>query len=670
MSEIAFREDAHRRLVAQGRSILKTTLPDVDFDAHVWDLADLRKKRTGVSSRVHWTRHGTTDEPLPVHFIEAVKAAVAITMKSPTNSKFKSDAARFLWKSLEDRGVFESFRWETAIEQDMLQMEQTMLETLAKSSVNKTCGAFSALLETLHLWEVISPMKVSWVTPRPEDSERHTLAGQEKRREMLPSLEALEALGDLYRSRKELDEMDRLMLCIVGIMVATGLRIGEVLTLPRNCLFYIGNGSLGSRRYFGLRYWPEKGGDERDQDVAWIPARAGRLVLSMVREVRGITASASTQAKLIVEAQQHTGLFPLPPGFAMRLHLTCEEVARALGLAKSTSATASVRAIGILSERDVHGRQEYFVDPEDLRAYLNRRQVVTSHVTSKRRVRQRLDSALFVTHLNQLHATKGTNPLLVSPVRIQVVNDALGGRWQRANADEPGAVQRGDEFWVCLVKSIFARHGYLERDGSAIELTTHMIRHWLVTEASGGGANDALLARWQNRRHVEDLNAYKHLTTEHRVEALRRALHEGTLGGEIAEAYFNLAEDLREAFLDAQVQHVHVTDVGLCIHDFSRAPCPHHLNCLKGCSDFVTDRSDPVQNQQLVQLQMRTKDVLEAELAQAEVEGHELSENWIDEHQTVLTNLERIIQIEGEGLVRPFHGERSQFQPMEDSRRG
>lgn len=669
MSEIAFREDAHRKLVSKGRAILKTSLPDVDFDAHVWDLAALKKKKTGVSSRAYWTRHGTTDEPLPAHFIEAVKAAVAITMKSPTNSKFKADAARFLWKSLEKRGVSGSFRWETATEQDMLQMEQTMLKTLKNSSVNKTCGAFSALLETLHLWGVISPMKVSWVTPRPEDSERHTLAGQEKRREMLPSLAALEALGELYSSKKALEPKDRVVLCIVGIMVATGLRIGEVLTLPRNCLFYIGNGSAGSPRVFGLRYWPEKGGDERDQDVAWIPRMTGRLVLSLVQELRGITASASARAKLIVEAGQGTGLFPLPPEFTMKRRLTVDQVAEAFGQPRSTVMN-SLRQAGIRRERRVDGKREHFVEPEDLRELLTVKQKDTVHVTSRGRVRQRLDEALLVIHENQLHSTQGMNTLVVKPISIQFMNDALGGRWERAKSDEPEVVQRGDEFWSCVIESIFARHGYLERDGSPIELTTHMIRHWLVTEASGGGANDALLARWQNRRHVEDLNAYKHLTTEHRVEALRRALHEGTLGGEIAEVYFNLAEDHRDAFLDAQVQHVHVTDVGLCIHDFSLSPCPHHLNCLKGCSDFVTDRSDPVQNQQLVQLQMRTKDVLEVELAQAEAEGHELSENWIDEHQTVLANLERIIQTEGKGLVRPFHGEKSHFQPMEDSRRG
>ena len=668
MSEITFRQQAELDLVEEGRAVLAGRLPDVDFDTHVWDLAALKKK-TGVSSRVYWTRHGTTDEPLPAHFIEPVKAAIALDLKSPTNTKFKADAARFLWRSLEERGVAEDFRWETATVQDMLQMEQTMRANIAASSTNKTCGAFNKVLQALTNAGVIPPMKVSWTTPRPQDTERYTLAGQEKRMELLPSIEALEALAEMYRE-KVTDRADRLILCVVALMVATGLRIGEVLTLPRDCLFYIGNGSPDKPRSFGLRFWPEKGGDERDLETRWIPRSAARLVVSAVREVRRLTASASARANEVVAAEETTGVFPLPVHLTMRARLSCEEVATSLGFAFTGTGAPEVRRMGIRSERIMDGEREFFVEPEDLRAYLAGRQADTAHVTPDGKVRQRLDKALFVVHANQFHAQRGTNPLLVSGIRIGAINAALTGRWANAEPDHPEAVERNGRWVRPTVQTLFARYGYTERDGSPIELTTHQFRHWITTQASSGQAEDPVIVRWQNRRHAEELNAYKHLTTEQRVEMLRRALDAGNLGGELAEIYFNLAEDLRDAFLEAQVQHVHVTDVGLCVHDFSVSPCPHHLNCLKGCGDYVTDRSDPVQRQQLVQLEVRTRKVVEAELEQAAETGEEVSENWIDEHETVLQNLERINSMEPGGLVRPFESSPSRFTPLEEVKDG
>jgi hypothetical protein len=669
MREIAFRQQAELDLVEDGRAVLAGRLPDVAFDAPMWDLAALKKKKTGVSSRAYWTRHGTTDEPLPPHFIEPVKAAVALDLKSPTNTKFKADAARFLWRSLEERDVASKFRWETATVQDMLQMEQTMRANIAASSTNKSCGAWNKVLQTLTNAGVIPPMKVNWVTPRPQDSERYTLAGREERMQLLLSIEALEALAEMYRG-KVTAPADRLVLCVIALMVATGLRIGEVLTLPRDCLFYIGNGTPDKPRSFGLRFWPEKGGDERDMETRWIPRSAARLVVSAVREARRVTASASARAKEIVEAERTTGVFPLPGRFSMRKRLSCEEVARSLGFSFTGSGASEVKYTGVRSERVIDGKKEFFVAPEDLRQYLAGRQKDTTHVASDGKVRQRFDESLFVVHVNQLHPGKGTNPLLVEGLGIQAVNDALMGRWATAEPDHPEAMERDGKWMRPLIRSLFDRCGYTERDGSPIEITTHQFRHWVTTQASAGQAEDAVIVRWQNRRHAEELNAYKHLTTEQRVEMLRRALDAGNLGGELAEVYFNLAEDLRDAFLEAQVQHVHVTDVGLCVHDFSVSPCPHHLNCLKGCGDYVTDRSDPVQRQQLVQLEIRTRKVVEAELEQADEEGEEVSENWIDEHRTVLANLQKINAMEPGGLVRPFGDSPSRFSPIEEVRGG
>jgi len=81
------------------------------------------------------------------------------------------------------------------------------------------------------------------------------------------------------------------------------------------------------------------------------------------------------------------------------------------------------------------------------------------------------------------------------------------------------------------------------------------------------------------REQVGDLEAYKHLTPGERLETLKAALKNGRVKGQIAEMYFSLKEDVRDVFLENQLQAVHVTPLGLCVHDFKVTPCPKFLNC-------------------------------------------------------------------------------------------
>jgi hypothetical protein len=135
----------------------------------------------------------------------------------------------------------------------------------------------------------------------------------------------------------------------------------------------------------------------------------------------------------------------------------------------------------------------------------------------------------------------------------------------------------------------------------------------------------------------------------------------------MADMYFSIEEDLREEWLHDQVQHVHVTDLGLCTHDFSLEPCPHHINCVKGCKHFVHDTGDEKQREQLKQLQMRTEKCLEEEKALAEEMGDPISENWVTDYERVIENIETVLEAdpeEGTQLVRPFEDGESKYSPL------
>ncbi|MEX2571761.1 MAG: hypothetical protein WD737_10730 [Gemmatimonadota bacterium] len=114
----------------------------------------------------------------------------------------------------------------------------------------------------------------------------------------------------------------------------------------------------------------------------------------------------------------------------------------------------------------------------------------------------------------------------------------------------------------------------------------------MTTKAVEAGAPDDVIARWQGREQAGDLSFYKHLTREQKLSELKTALSASRLKGDFAKVYFALHEDVRDIWLEDQLQAVHVTPLGLCIHDFTISPCPHALNCLRGCSDYVYDSKD------------------------------------------------------------------------------
>src|SRR5437773_2346769 len=80
------------------------------------------------------------------------------------------------------------------------------------------------------------------------------------------------------------------------------------------------------------------------------------------------------------------------------------------------------------------------------------------------------------------------------------------------------------------------------------------------------------------------------LTVMQRLRWVKDGIREGKLAGPQSSFYFGLPHAQRDSYLDGEIQAVHVTPLGLCLHDFAVTPCPYHLNCVRGCSDYLRTR--------------------------------------------------------------------------------
>jgi hypothetical protein len=568
-----------------------------------------------------------------------------------------------LWEHLRKKMDTPSpFCWERLTEGDLRGMETEMRDTWANSTTYKTCTAWGRVLDILSTASVIRPVDIQWQTSRPEDSERYTLDGREKREEeYLPSDRSIEAIAHIYSSDElDLDPSDRLLSCVTALLTATGLRVREILTLPADPL----SKSIrdGETRWH-LRYWPEKTGrTSREKDLLHLTERPASLVGEAIEEVQKITSDARQRAEVLEETPGRAPIEDVSPDDL----LTTEEVQDLLDLSTG-SATARVRRTGIpILERDQEGykRPEYLCRGSEIEEYLLERQGELWTVNPGGGEKQLLSESLFVVNVNFFHGTRSVKTLLVDSVTTQHVSDFLNGRWTSCDPDHEEAEQRNGRWMRCVVQSVFRRLGLREKDGSEIEMTSHQFRHWLTTNLVDSGVPDGIIARWQNRSHDGDISAYKHVTRTDRLREVKDAIESGRMEGDVADMYFAMASDVRDAWLDSYLQQIHVTHMGLCTHDFSSSPCPHHLQCLNGCEDFLFDPADEKQRENVEQIVEGTREAIQfAE----EQEGD--NTQWMQHQQKVLSNgLEVLDSTKGaeSDYAQPFEGQGSNFQPFDD----
>jgi hypothetical protein len=133
--------------------------------------------------------------------------------------------------------------------------------------------------------------------------------------------------------------------------------------------------------------------------------------------------------------------------------------------------------------------------------------------------------------------------------------------------------------------------------------------------------------------------------------------------------YFSLADDVKDLFLEGRLAAIHVTHMGLCLHDFTLSPCKFKLACLsgRGCPEYAFDPSDTKQRTNLVQLVGRTKTALTQATAKAKTTDPALAESWVEDAQSTIVNAERVLSSVPAGensLVRPFVGQPTKFQAI------
>jgi len=99
----------------------------------------------------------------------------------------------------------------------------------------------------------------------------------------------------------------------------------------------------------------------------------------------------------------------------------------------------------------------------------------------------------------------------------------------------------------------------------------------------------------------------------------------------------------RDEYAILKIRTAHLTEFGVCIHDFAMTPCQLHRDCMS-CTEQVCMKGDKKRNDNIRYLRDKTKKLLE-NAKQALENDYYGSNKWVKHHKATLDRLNQICEI-------------------------
>ena len=460
---------------------------------------------------------------------------------------------------------------------------------------------------------------------RPAGTEgRLDAAARQRREEKLPTEASLDALATL--ANQVTADVDILRIRVIELLVCGGWRINELLSIPADCeveerAYRDGEPVLDDRgdpvvRY-GIRYWGEKGAPPAPK---WIATPLVDVAKRAVADIRRITQPTRDAAAFIARHPWGVMTPGLDGGDPSDL-IESRDVGKLVGLPHRSSGLQWCRnwEVPLVQEG-----QALCASRRDIAAAI-RRDAPSVPPDSP----LRLDEHLFLVPQNFTHPGRAAIRGSVRFLTDGMVSGFIAGK--------EGA------------PSVFERFNMVEDDGTAIRMNTHQFRHWLNTLAQAGGMSQMEIARWSGRKDVRQNAAYDHVSGAELAAKVRKLVERGEIRGPLADAHERLPPQDRAAFREAQIATAHVTEIGMCLHDWSLLPCAKHGDCA-GCGEHVVSKGDASQREAAERMLAETRVLLEAASSEAE-EGTYGAPRWVAAHQRTMAGLEAIVAVHQDDAI-------------------
>lgn len=433
-----------------------------------------------------------------------------------------------------------------------------------------------------------------------------------RREKMLPSDEALSALAEIFANNPT-DPRDIFTTATFVMTMCAPSRISEILVLPNDCEIEEVD-SKGKLRY-GWRFYSGKG---YGANIKWVPTEMVGVAKEAIKRIQLLTEESRNLAKWIEKNPEKFYRHAQCPDVEDDYPLTSKQACQSLGLAYDSDASArsALHGMGIPynnGENTLNSLCQYA---------LSRQPKGFPWLSKIKKIKY--SNALFCMQ-RKLLATRSTSHVILWSPTNNVFNNDLSPK--KGNEDR---------------QTIFDRYGYKEADGSRIKLTSKQARHLLNTIAQRGGLSQLEIASWSGRADPKQNRVYNHMS-EYEMVAKAEALNTSvSLFGPDGDVEKHLPISIQE-FNTLEKGAVHVTEFGVCVHDFTMTPCEKYRDCIN-CHEQVCIKGD---KEKLIRIKTRLAEV-KKQFQEAEIaldQGLAGADRWYEYHKNTLKHLLELVSI-------------------------
>jgi hypothetical protein len=584
------------------------------FDKNVWDLGYFKgqnKVNRVVFSTIEASSENKPDPSLPHPFLDFAKATIiylhdkrAVTSQGPRIAALRCLEAALRESSKGSRP--------TAVDEMVLDSAVELAQKQVSPSVAyRIAGQLELMAEFMRAKGFIT-LRQRWthgVNKPQELGSRISKEALTARQEKLPSAAPLRALGAVFY--EAIEPADILVSSNTGLMLCAPERINELLRLRRNCLVE-GNGEY--RRKLGLRWSGSKG---FENTTKWLPTEMVPIARQAVANIIQVTAPAQQLAAWYTVNPKKLYLHEGAAHLRNIKVLTFEQISLILWGNEMAGAAAYTwaRTTNNLPKQPLGGRRIGFLFEDVERAVLAMLPATFPFMLGAPELL--CQDSMAIIRTNELHSGRATYLCMFSCVDYTALTTRFGVYDDR--------------------ESIFERFGYVEDDGSPIELQSHSLRHYLNMLAQTGGLSSTEIALFSGRKDVKQNRAYDHMTSDEVQAPISQAL-KGGFTSEL-EPVFSLGLNLisRSEFKGLGLTAAHTTDYGWCAHDFASEPCQMYRDCIN-CAEQECIKGETQKEAHLQMLRSETEYLLK-QAREALSEEEYGADTWV-KHQSV--TLERV----------------------------
>ncbi len=599
--------DRLAKYIAEAREIVSKTL-GIDFDEPIWQLP-YDRAHLKYSKKLNW-------EGIPHGLGTLIKAIVA-NESLPNGGKGRIgtastlSAVRLFGQIVGERDVL------TITRKDFDLAARALAEHEPKFT-ESTLAGYGSCLNSMVIYcnlRRLTDTRIEWSNPFP-----HPVKGE--RDHIIPP-EVLKAFGEIRAAVMATDdnESDRLMVHAITLLICTGMRIGELITMPADC-WHEGHGEDDEGRIlkgYWLGYAPEKRGLTEDTFPRWVPTSLVSIVKESVDEILRITGPARENARTLAE-----GWINLPIDLDKLYELP--EAATILGFTNYRTIRDRMRDLGIATWK--HGNKNNQVTGTQIAEFARRLSNIKPVMTDPFRLD--LSEALFVVpyYFFAKVRSRDVKAGTATPMTVQHVQQALNS--------------------ARTTKSLFEQFGKCDpKTGKPYSFATHDPRHTLTNWQIKHGLDQVEVAAYFGRsieRPEKSNSAYIDLTQEQRMALVDKALDAGRFQGGWADAIGRVKDPVEKQELRHLLAgNVGFSQLGICAHPEGTTPATMPEACSR-CPGLIVIPGSQGHQKRALEIQAEIEQriaVYEAQVA----DGVFMAGKWLDKEYERQAGHRRVVEV-------------------------